>query len=309
VAGKQNLLIEQGPAPISFETAGVRGNISVVGARADEMAAFLRSYLEPFSADSRAMAPAFEIHYAAATGPLAEPAHPWWNDPQMGYHVTSETDGSLTVLQRDFVASLTDGNTRAVATGPVLGPDSTDSIDNLLLLLYSLHLPRSGALALHAATVEREGQAYVFFGASGAGKSTLARHCHEVDGLRVLSGDQIYLKAGPGGLFAYPAPSTIPEFPRGHQGWCSQPRPVRAITHLLQRPGRFRYRALGVREILPLFLRETIYVPELRDGKPVLDSALASLRTGGVANGEMSYYKGQSFWTALDHYLSSGGNP
>ncbi|MGB0035547.1 MAG: hypothetical protein WBP79_08750, partial [Candidatus Acidiferrales bacterium] len=48
------------------------------------------------------------------------------------------------------------------------------ALDSLLrILLTMILLPRRGFL-LHAATVVREGRAYVFMGRSGAGKSTVA---------------------------------------------------------------------------------------------------------------------------------------
>jgi ABC-type molybdenum transport system ATPase subunit/photorepair protein PhrA len=49
------------------------------------------------------------------------------------------------------------------------------AIDAVLRILHSLLLARAGGFLVHAASVVRNGRAFVFAGVSGAGKSTLAR--------------------------------------------------------------------------------------------------------------------------------------
>ena len=48
-------------------------------------------------------------------------------------------------------------------------------IDGVLRILHSLILARQGGLLVHAASVVRNGRAFVFAGVSGAGKTTIAR--------------------------------------------------------------------------------------------------------------------------------------
>jgi hypothetical protein len=50
------------------------------------------------------------------------------------------------------------------------------TLDSLLRVLLSVALPWQDGFLLHAATVLREGRAFVFMGRSGVGKSTVARH-------------------------------------------------------------------------------------------------------------------------------------
>lgn len=293
---------------LAFESAGVVGELVFSGPEAQEMRRFAARYLRPFPLSRPGQEPDFSVLYTSGAGELAAGEHPFWNELQPEFRLSAQSDGTTTVLQRDFVGLLERDSRRLIAVGPVLDERTTDTLDNILLLMFSRKLVERGALATHAATIERKGMAYVFFGASGAGKSTIARHCFDADGLRVLSGDQIYLRPGTAGLMAHPAPSTIPEFPRGHDGWCSEPRPVRALIHLVQRPGAFAFRRFSVAGLLPHFLRETIYLPEFRDAGALLDIVSSALESPRVTLGEMSYPLGTSFWASLDEHLNKGAD-
>jgi hypothetical protein len=283
---------------INFEVAGVKGRVIPQGPHSDEVHEFLSGYLRPFPVLS-ARDPDFEVNLHAPEGELSSPHHPAWNDPSEEFRVFGPgIDESQWVIQRDFVATVDPTGSRAWSVGPRVDHGAIDTIDNLLAFLVSRKLIHHSALLVHAATVERGSGAYVFFGASGAGKSTLAKHCHDVDGLRALSGDQIYLQWRDPGVVAHPCPTTIPDFPRDHPGWCPEPRPVRALIHLVQ-SGGWSFRRLSQVEALTAFLSEVIYQPRFGNAERVLQLAAGMVENSSIPVLEMSYPKGQSFWSRL----------
>jgi hypothetical protein len=292
---------------IEFEVAGLLGCIEVP--RSD--AGFVREYLRPFVPRHASRKADFEIEYRVAPGELENPRAQAWNDPDPEYRV-DRREGKIRVIQRDFAAWFGMESGHALAVGPRLGPDSLNTIDNLIQLPVSTQIVAHGGLVLHAAVVERQGAAFVFFGDSGVGKSTLAERSWKEDSSRVLSGDQILLRLERGRPVAYPTSSTIPEFPRGHVGWCSEPKPVRALVHLVRGHKDFSYRELSTRQALPLFLKQVLYAPELleyaRLEGTILKAALTLLSTPDVERGEMSYSLGTSFWVPLVRSLRSERN-
>ena len=160
-------------------------------------------------------------------------------------------------------------------------------------------LPQRKALALHAATVEIEDNAYVFFGASGAGKSTLANQSHELDGKRVLGGDQIYLQLRGSKVIASPCTTTIFGFPRGHKGWCPEEKTVAGLIHLVQNESGWSFRPLDQSTFLEYLLRESIQWPEFCQAPHLLEITSDLSNSTGILRGEMSYRLGQSFWPQL----------
>jgi hypothetical protein len=75
---------------------------------------------------------------------------------------------------------------------------------DLVLMMYAL-IERQG-LIVHAAGVELDGKAYLFFGRSGSGKSTLARHFETASPGCVLSDDRIVVRRIGGRLMAFGTP-------------------------------------------------------------------------------------------------------
>ena len=285
---------------IHFEIAGVVGSLTLAGEGKARSENFLRSYLSPFPLKSK-KDPHFRIHLTHPEGPHSRPEHPVWNTFDQELHMSRETSGELIAHQRDFVARLSVGQDWIEAYGPEINERSIDTIDNLLNCIISRHLPPRSALAVHAATIERKGYAFVFFGASGAGKSTLSQFCYQSDGLRILSADQIYLKydSAQDRVFAHPTSVTIPDFPRSHPGWCGEPKEVKALIHLVQK-GELSFVPKRASELLPLFLRETIYQPYFERAAEILDISISLTSAKRLSLGELSYPKGVSFWDVLD---------
>ena len=80
--------------------------------------------------------------------------------------------GRLRLERHDFAATLDlPARTGAVALGAV----DHVAVDTFLRVTYSVALLETGALLIHAASLGRDGGAWVFPGPSGSGKTTLTR--------------------------------------------------------------------------------------------------------------------------------------
>ena len=78
------------------------------------------------------------------------------------------------------------------------------SLDSVLRILHSLILAGRGGFLLHAASAVCDGRAYLFSGVSGAGKTTMTRIAPS--GIRLLTDEISYVRAGAGGYSAYGTP-------------------------------------------------------------------------------------------------------
>jgi hypothetical protein len=81
-------------------------------------------------------------------------------------------DGRLTLERHDFFATL---DVPARAGTLALGAVDRVAVDTFLRVTYSVALLEAGALLVHAASLGRDGSAWVFPGPSGSGKTTLTR--------------------------------------------------------------------------------------------------------------------------------------
>ncbi len=92
------------------------------------------------------------------------------NDSDSGVSVRLEA-GRWVIERGDFRAEWDQQGRR----GWVRLRPSPYAIDGMLRILHSLILAREGGFLVHAASVVRNGRAFVFAGISGAGKTTIAR--------------------------------------------------------------------------------------------------------------------------------------
>lgn len=290
------------PLSIQMEVCGIQVQFHIHGKHASEIKTFLSEYFFHFPIQSNQQGKSIQIDLNVQEGALSQGSHPFWNEVNGEFRRENALAGEQFVIHRDFIARISSDGLKASVTIPKPDHFTTDGIDNVLTLLISKQLPQHHALALHASTVSRGGFAYIFFGASGAGKSTLAQHCYLVDGLKVLSGDQIYLKILDQHLYAYPCATTIPEFPRHHSGWYPHPLPVAALTHLIQSP-QHGLKIHSPFQQLPLFLRETIYQPSFDDADCLLNLATSMISMKNIGLCELSYPLGISFWNYFDLLL------
>ena len=79
---------------------------------------------------------------------------------------------SFSVSRPDFAATVDLGARCARMT---LTDANEYSLDSFVRILYSLALVDAGGLILHAASLVRDGRAYIFCGPSGSGKTTVAQ--------------------------------------------------------------------------------------------------------------------------------------
>jgi hypothetical protein len=107
---------------------------------------------------------AASLRYAAFTEAAAEPLHIALNDHSIAGNQPADFayDFEGAVLRADSCKIRFDGVRNEYA------------LDSLLRILLSWKLTDRNGFLLHAATVVRNGKAYVFTGRSGAGKSTVA---------------------------------------------------------------------------------------------------------------------------------------
>jgi hypothetical protein len=86
--------------------------------------------------------------------------------------VRAAGEGRLAIERHDFLATL-DPSARAGTLA--LGAVDHVALDTFLRVVYSVALLDAGALLVHAASLDRDGAAWLFAGPSGSGKTTLTR--------------------------------------------------------------------------------------------------------------------------------------
>lgn len=88
--------------------------------------------------------------------------------------------------------------------GRIVQSSNPYSIDAALRIIHSLILAREGGLLVHAASVLRNGKAFLFAGVSGAGKTTIARLAPT--DATLLTDEISYLRRNGHGYLAYGTP-------------------------------------------------------------------------------------------------------
>jgi hypothetical protein len=170
------------------------------------------------------------------------------------------------------------------------GAKSVYALDSLLRILLSWVLLRHAGFLLHAATVVRNGRAYVFTGRSGAGKSTVAALSPAGS---VWTDEISLLRREKGEWRAYGTPFWG-EF---RAAGANSSAPVAGIFRLRQ-AGENRVEALSPVELLRNILPNVLFFSE----EPVANQQLLEIL--GQAVKEISGYhlafrKDQTFWEAL----------
>jgi energy-coupling factor transporter ATP-binding protein EcfA2 len=181
---------------------------------------------------------------------------------------TALADGRLHVARFDAEGEVTTGDLPLHASFRV-GP-SLNSLEACVRIAASLALPRTGALVLHASSVEHRGRALVFTGPSGAGKSTISSLLADAyPACRKLTDELTILRrAAPGrwevSVPPFLSPAALP--------WGAA-APLASIHVLAQAPVDARD-PLAVAEALPELLRQVlVYVGEPRTAALVLGLA------------------------------------
>ena len=176
------------------------------------------------------------------------------------------------------------------AESQFVGARNTYALDSLLRILLSWVLLRHAGFLLHAATVVRNGRAYVFTGSSGAGKSTVASMAPSGS---VLTDEISLLRREKGEWRAYGTPFWG-EF---HAAGSNSSAPVAGIFGLTQAEEN-RVEALGALATLRSILPNVLFFSE----EPAANQRLLEIL--GQAVKEISGYnlafrRDKSFWEAL----------
>ncbi len=169
------LTVEIGGVPI-----GIRGSAGVMR--------FAREFLETYRTPSNAVVEVRIEERGSAD---------LWEDECADFRGSGEW-----VLHRDFAA-----RRRGSVFEAVCGPETADSIQNLLRWVMPSLLLERGAFLIHGTGVVRDGLGYVFFGPSGSGKSTVASLIAGCDApAQVLGDDSVIVGLGDGWPTLWSAP-------------------------------------------------------------------------------------------------------
>ena len=281
----------------NFSSGGVEVRILVHGPQKKDVIDFFQYYFAAFP--SKENTPDVEIHYYTheSSSEFSKENHPYWNETFEEFDV--ERTGAETIIyQRDFIA-LQNSQNVIFATGPTLNQGCCDSTDNLVQYALGKHLIGNGVLPLHAAAVVVNKEAFIFFGESGAGKSTLATTSFENHKYAIMAGDQIFLQESEGVVQAIANTTTIFGFHRDNLAWDPGPYPVKGIFHLKALPRRYAFQRSDFKDLLPVFLRETVSWKEVIDPALLLDLVLKLGQNKALIWGEFTYQKTEDFWPQL----------
>lgn len=272
------------------------------GAKAKPASDFLKGYFSAFQNEEIAtnkVVMTFEMLVPGSED--FDCQNPIWNDPDESILDVRLSDGSNWQLLRDVLGTaVAPDRTLCMMPCPAVGV--TDGIDNLVASYLPGQLLANGVVPLHAATVEKDGGVYIFFGQSGAGKSTLAHFCADSLGLKMLGGDQIYVKITSDGLFAHPCSTTVWDYPRSHPKLLIEPRPILGFVHLIQK-GDWYFQSLTRIDAMRLFMKEIFCPKGVGTSEMFLKNTEKIFKSYHKNWVQMSYPKGQNFWPELAKQL------
>lgn len=164
-------------------------------------------------------------HPAARINVECIPESAYVPDPDADMVVTCQPS-HWTLSRGDFHAEW-NSQTGLGSVRQLRSPYATDS---LLRVLHSLILARTGGFLLHAASLVKEGGAYIFAGVSGSGKTTMAQLAPP--GATLLSDEISYVRKQGSRYMAYGTPFTG-ELGQNGDNICA---PVRAVYLLVHGP-------------------------------------------------------------------------
>lgn len=215
---------------------------------------------------------------ALAPGPTAE-------DVLVARH-----DGAprFRVERADFRASVDLGQRSAVVT---LADTNEYSLDSFLRVLYSLALVDAAGLIVHAASLVRNGVAWVFCGRSGSGKTTLAGLSPDAT---LLSDELSIVRVAGGDARAYGTPF----WGKFARAGTDQSASLAGIYFLHHGP-RHVVQRIGARQALERLLPNVVFFsrdPEL--GRRVL--AVAADLVDAVPCHDLFFRLDSGFWEVID---------
>jgi hypothetical protein len=164
------------------------------------------------------------------------------------------------------------------------------ALDSLLRVLLTWKLTGCDGFLLHAATVVRNGKAYVFTGRSGAGKSTVASLAAEGS---VLTDEISLLRSQNGEWRAYGTPFWG-EF---RAGGSNTSAPVRGVFRLAQ-AAENRVAALRPAEVLRALLPNVLFFSAEAEANRRLLKILGQAAET-IPGYELAFRKDRAFWEVL----------
>lgn len=223
---------------------------------------------------------AASVRYAAFGGDAAQPMHITLNDSSIANSQPAE-----------FAYEFEGAVLRAFSSGTRFdGVRNEYALDSLLRILISWKLTGHDGFLLHAATVIRNGKAYVFTGRSGAGKSTVA----SLAPVGSVLTDEISLLRFENGVWrAYGTPFWG-EF---RAAGSNTSAPVRGIFRLVQ-AAENRVTPLRPVEMLRALLPNVLFFSAEPEANRRLLEILGQAAKE-ISSYELAFRKDQTFWEVL----------
>ena len=172
-----------------------------------------------------------------------------------------------------------------------LFPPNEFSIDTFLRIVYSLALVEDRGLVIHAASLIRNGRAFLFPGRSGSGKTTIARLSRDAT---LLSDELSIVRLGDGRARCHGTPFWG-ELARGGE---DRAAPLHAI-YFLQHGHRHAVEALAPGQALQRLLPNVLFFArEARVTARVFD--IAADLVDAVPSYNLSFRRDAGFWEIID---------
>jgi hypothetical protein len=223
---------------------------------------------------------AASVRYSAFTDVAAAPISVALNDD-------SAPDGAPAEFEYEFEGAAL----RACSTGIRFdGVGNEYALDSLLRILLSWQLLSHQGFLLHAATVMRNGKAYIFTGRSGAGKSTVASLSAEGS---VLTDEISLLRFEKGVWHAYGTPFWG-EF---RAAGSNTSAPVAGIFRLLQAPEN-RVTVLSPMATLRTLLPNVLFFSAEAEANRRLLEILTQAATQ-ISGYNLAFRRNSAFWEVL----------
>ena len=259
---------------LTIEIAGLRTGILT---RDQEVAGFVRERYKGFLSTGAAD---WRIEMTAEAAP----------SPSFVPNVVVEREGGgarFAVRRSDFAGTL-DLNHRW-GTVAVSNPDET-SIDSFLRIVYSLALLDVRGFVVHAASLIRDGKAYLFCGPSGSGKTTVARLSTDAT---LLSDELSIVRIGEGRPMCFGTPF------RGELALAGEDRAAPlAGVHFLHHGDRHAVEALGPGRALARLLPNVLFFAKEADVTSAVFRIGADL-VESVPCFDLSFQPDPGFWEVI----------
>jgi hypothetical protein len=197
----------------------------------------------------------------------------------------------FTVKRHDFAGTVDLGERTAevVLTNPA-NVSSDVSIESFLRILYSLALVEAHGLVVHAASLIRDGGAYVFCGPSGSGKTTVARLSTDAT---LLSDELSIVRIAESHPVCFGTPF------RGELALGGEDRAAPLVgIYFLHHGGRHAVEALGPRQALGRLLPNVLFFAREADVTAEVFRIAADL-VEAVPCFDLSFQPDPGFWEVI----------